>query len=91
MFVYHRFVVCAQIIRTDSSLKMPRRSLLACSPGRGIFLRDSSAGVSLLALIGSNGLNVGMEVCLVKSQIRAGSLCLLLAEGRVRSIVPLGK
>ena len=74
MFVYHLFLACAQIIMTDSSLEMPRHSRLAYSLGSGIFLTDSSAGVSLLALIGPNGLYVAMEVCLVKLQIRADSL-----------------
>lgn len=62
MFVYHLFIGCARIIMTDSSLGMPRHSLLAYSPGQGIFLTDSSAGVTLLALIEPNGLYVEREV-----------------------------
>lgn len=47
-------------------------------------------GVSLLALIGPNGLYVALEVCLVKLQIQADSLCLLLAEEECE-VVSLGK
>lgn len=90
MFVYHLFLACAQIIMTDSSLGMWRHFLLAYSLGWRIFLTDSSAGVSLLALIGPNGLYLKIEVCLVKLQMQPLSLCLLLAEEDCE-VVSLGK
>lgn len=43
-------------------------------------------GVSLLALIGPNGLYVELEVCLVKLQMRADSLCLLPAEEECEAV-----
>ncbi len=90
MFVYHLFLPCAQIIMMDNSLGMPRHSLRAYSPGSGIFLTDSSVGVSLLALIGPNWRYMEIEVCLIKLQIQADNLCLLLVEEECE-VVSMGK
>lgn len=80
MFVYHLFVAWALIMVTNSFLGMKRHFLLDISPGWRIFLTDSSVVVSFLALMGSSGPHLKIEVCLVKLKIWPLGSRLLLAE-----------